>query len=216
MKDVWIKKMIRTSRIKTIKWGGGEKNLFHDRQTGWLAVGARQLPSKQNRWALSAERGEKTLLRTLLFRLQTKQTPLHNNEPADHRQINIRHDINVARVAICPLVVSFTGSPWGKRIQQSRLAQPRDVPWLHVSRIQSILGRIPVDGSWLAPWSANWSKKYRESRVNSDKNRRGGLKLLANIKGGPFPNTRRCLKRSISWEKVPKIPLSAASNALAS
>lgn len=34
----------------------------------------------------------------------------------------------------------------GRKTQQSRLAQQRDVPWLHVSRIQSFLGRIPVDG----------------------------------------------------------------------
>lgn len=198
-----------------MRWRGKKIFFTTDRLAGWLLELA-SYPANKTDELFQQRGGKKTLLRTLLFRLQTKQTPLHNNEPADHRQINTRHDINVARVAICPLVVSFTGSPWGKRIQQSRLAQPRDVPWLHVSRIQSILGRIPVDGSWLAPWSANWSKKYRESRVNSDKNRRGGLKLLANIKGGPFPNTRRCLKRSISWEKVPKIPLSAASNALAS
>lgn len=44
---------------------------------------------------------KKTLLRMLLFRVQTKQTPVHNNEPAADRQIYTRHDINVGRVAIC-------------------------------------------------------------------------------------------------------------------
>lgn len=76
-----------------------------DRLAGWLL--ATQQTKQMS--SFSREGGKKTLLRTLLFRLQTKQTPVHNNEPADHRQINTRHDINVARVAICPRVVSFTG-----------------------------------------------------------------------------------------------------------
>lgn len=31
----------------------------------------------------------------LLFRVQTKQTPVHNNEPANDREIYIQHGMNV-------------------------------------------------------------------------------------------------------------------------
>lgn len=60
---------------------------------------------------------QKTLLRMLLFRVQTKQTPVHNNEPANDRKIYIQHDMNVDQVAICLRVMSFKKSPWEKKIQ---------------------------------------------------------------------------------------------------
>lgn len=46
---------------------------------GKLAVESRQLPANKTDELFQ----QKTLLRMLLFRVQTKQTPVHNNEPAN-------------------------------------------------------------------------------------------------------------------------------------
>lgn len=54
-----------------------------------------------------------------------------------------------------------------RKIRGGLLAQ-RGVPRLHVSRIRSFLGRIPVDGSRLAVRAARQS--YRPSPVNNDRN----------------------------------------------
>lgn len=45
---------------------------------------------------------KKTLLRMLLFRVQTKQTPVHNNKPANDPKIYTQHGMNVDSLAINP------------------------------------------------------------------------------------------------------------------
>lgn len=57
------------------------------------AVESRQLPANKTDELFQ----QKTLLRVLLFRVQTKQTPVHNNEPANDRKkyIYTQHLMNV-------------------------------------------------------------------------------------------------------------------------
>lgn len=54
---------------------------------------------------------KKTLLRTLLFRVQTKQTAVQNNEPANDQKIYTQHDMDVDQVAMCLRVLSFQKVP---------------------------------------------------------------------------------------------------------
>lgn len=82
--------------------------------------------------------------------------------------------------------------------------------------IQSFLGRIPVDRSRLAVRPANGTQSNSQSSVNNDKNTPRRLKLLPNTKRRFFSNIGRYLYKNITFGKVPKTPLFAASNALAS
>lgn len=89
---------------------GLQKILSHGELAG---AESRQLPANKTDELFQ----QKTLLRVLLFRVQTKQTHVHNNAPANDRKIYIQHRMNVDWLAICLRVVSFKKSPWAEKIQ---------------------------------------------------------------------------------------------------
>lgn len=59
----------------------------------WQALNLASYQLTKQMSSFSKKGKKKTLLRVLLFRVQTKQTPVHNNEPASERNIYIHKNL---------------------------------------------------------------------------------------------------------------------------
>lgn len=180
VKPLWLK--------RRVKWSFKKAHRFHPQKIlshcKLAVVESHQLPANKTDELFQ----QKTLLRGLLFRVQTKQTPVHNNEPANERNIHTQK----------PRVFSLACDTSSRYVLQKDSLRKQNAAE-PVSTAQRLLTpcskrnrqfstEFPWMESRLAMWPpANGKESNHRSLVNNGKKAARGLKLVANIKRYFFP-----------------------------